>query len=274
MSSHACPAPHALQVHGAIYVVDASDASRLPESKEELQKVVDHPMVVGKPLLVYVATFLCPTLLHTCLLHCKASCADYPHPQSPCCSQASGQHAGNVSFIAPFARTCRGHGRGRVHWGRLAVDRRECGWPLQPCSIHCRLANKQDIPSSLTEADISAEMGLDKLTMCRHRVVPCVARPGSFGGKIDGRIWEGALAFGHGPTLETAHAMTHTPTPLELLALPTSCTRATCFVFPHLKTLPTSILRVLALSPSPSVSVSLFSGYLSLVDALRCMRQA
>ena len=58
MSSHACPAPHALQVHGAIYVVDASDASRLPESKEELQKVVDHPMVVGKPLLVYVATFL------------------------------------------------------------------------------------------------------------------------------------------------------------------------------------------------------------------------
>ena len=75
--------------------------------------------------------------------------------------------------------------------------------PFQPwvarllhVSMHpCRLANKQDIPSSLTEADISAEMGLDKLTMCRHRVVPCVARPGSFGGKIDDRIWEGALAF-------------------------------------------------------------------------------
>ena len=34
-------------------------------------------------------------------------------------------------------------------------------------------------------------MGLDKLTMCRHRVVPCVARPASFGGKVDDRIWEG-----------------------------------------------------------------------------------
>ncbi len=40
------------QVHGAIYVVDSSDRARLEESKLELENVVKHPMVIGKPLLV------------------------------------------------------------------------------------------------------------------------------------------------------------------------------------------------------------------------------
>ena len=51
-------APTIRQVHGAIYVVDASDSSRFPESKAELDKVAEHPMVVGKPLLVYVSAWL------------------------------------------------------------------------------------------------------------------------------------------------------------------------------------------------------------------------
>ena len=62
-----------------------------------------------------------------------------------------------------------------------------------------RLANKQDIPSAVSDADIIEAMGLDKLTMCRHRVVPCVARPGSFGGKIDDRIWEGVVCVMQSP---------------------------------------------------------------------------
>ncbi len=42
------------QVHGVVYVVDSADQARLAESKEELDKTLEHPMIVGKPLLVYV----------------------------------------------------------------------------------------------------------------------------------------------------------------------------------------------------------------------------
>lgn len=53
------------------------------------------------------------------------------------------------------------------------------------------LANKQDQPSCLSEVDVSLGMGLDSLPMMRHKVVPCVARPASFGGEVDPRIYEG-----------------------------------------------------------------------------------
>jgi GTPase SAR1 family protein len=39
-------------VHGLIYVVDSSDASRLPEAAKELHAALEHPMVVGKPTLM------------------------------------------------------------------------------------------------------------------------------------------------------------------------------------------------------------------------------
>jgi hypothetical protein len=47
-----CPYPR--QVHGVVYVVDSADQARIAESKEELDKALEHPMIVGKPLLVYV----------------------------------------------------------------------------------------------------------------------------------------------------------------------------------------------------------------------------
>lgn len=39
-------------VHGVVYVVDASDRARLKESADELANALSHPMIVGKPLLV------------------------------------------------------------------------------------------------------------------------------------------------------------------------------------------------------------------------------
>jgi ADP-ribosylation factor-like protein 13B len=39
-------------VHGVLYVVDASDKNRLKESADELTSALSHPMIVGKPLLV------------------------------------------------------------------------------------------------------------------------------------------------------------------------------------------------------------------------------
>lgn len=41
-------------VHGVVYVVDAADSKRMTEAAEELQSALLHPMIVGKPLLVYV----------------------------------------------------------------------------------------------------------------------------------------------------------------------------------------------------------------------------
>lgn len=39
-------------VHGVIYVVDASEPSRFEESAGELKQALAHPMIVGKPLLM------------------------------------------------------------------------------------------------------------------------------------------------------------------------------------------------------------------------------
>ncbi len=39
-------------VHGVIYVVDASEPSRFEESANELKAALSHPMIVGKPLLM------------------------------------------------------------------------------------------------------------------------------------------------------------------------------------------------------------------------------
>ena len=35
-----------------VYVIDSADEPRFNESKEELEKALEHPMVVGKPLLM------------------------------------------------------------------------------------------------------------------------------------------------------------------------------------------------------------------------------
>ena len=39
-------------VDGVRYVVDATDAERIPESKEELFELLDRPVLAGIPLLV------------------------------------------------------------------------------------------------------------------------------------------------------------------------------------------------------------------------------
>ena len=42
-----------LQVSGSIFVVDASDHSRLTEAKEALNRVTEHDLMRGKPLLIF-----------------------------------------------------------------------------------------------------------------------------------------------------------------------------------------------------------------------------
>lgn len=39
-------------VHGIIYVVDSSDKVRLQENQTELHNALQHPMIVGKPVLM------------------------------------------------------------------------------------------------------------------------------------------------------------------------------------------------------------------------------
>ena len=41
-------------VHGIVFVVDCADPSRLPEASKELHSAMNHPMIVGKPLLMCV----------------------------------------------------------------------------------------------------------------------------------------------------------------------------------------------------------------------------
>jgi hypothetical protein len=41
-----------LQVHGVIFVVDASDMSRLEEGRGALEKLLSHEKLAGKPVLL------------------------------------------------------------------------------------------------------------------------------------------------------------------------------------------------------------------------------
>lgn len=42
------------QVHGLIYVVDASDTSRIDESRKVLEELLASDKLAGKPVLLYV----------------------------------------------------------------------------------------------------------------------------------------------------------------------------------------------------------------------------
>lgn len=122
-----------LQVHGVVYVVDSSDAARFPESKMELDKALEHPMVVGKPLLVYVT------------------------PRTLAREREAPQLRTQYENAPALART-----------PLLAAHFQRCRRSLTEFQSR-RLANKQDVPSSVSEADVSQAMGLDKLTLTRHR---------------------------------------------------------------------------------------------------------
>ncbi|RHY38613.1 hypothetical protein DYB38_005466 [Aphanomyces astaci] len=65
-----------MQAHGVIYMVDASDADRIQEASKHLEVAMAHPMLRGKPLLMYLAYILMiPTssigvyVSHICWLH-------------------------------------------------------------------------------------------------------------------------------------------------------------------------------------------------------------
>jgi hypothetical protein len=204
------PHPHA-QVHGVVFVVDSSDVARLPEARTELHKVTDHTMVVGKPVLVYVLpSLLCHQPVDPRPLTGKSPLTTplprvQPHvpplfarSPAPCCV---GPGVGVVFVTRCAQRSCWGTETSDTHPTRPPPTttththtRTQCTQPHPPPgSWTRRLANKQDVPGAHSEAGITEEMGLDTLTLCRHRVVPCVARPASFGGRVDDRIWEGGF---------------------------------------------------------------------------------
>eukprot|EP01138_Halocafeteria_seosinensis_P009459 gb/GECG01009667.1/.p1 GENE.gb/GECG01009667.1/~~gb/GECG01009667.1/.p1 ORF type:complete len:606 (+),score=120.59 gb/GECG01009667.1/:1-1818(+) len=93
------------EVHGVIYVVDAADPFRFAESRDELLKTVEHPMVVGKPILV--------------------------------------------------------------------------------------LANKQDKPEAVPDDQLISELQLQSLTLSRHNVFQCIARPAENSYELDSRVSDG-----------------------------------------------------------------------------------
>lgn len=55
----------------------------------------------------------------------------------------------------------------------------------------CSFANKQDILSAATEFEVSKQMGLDDLAMCRHTVFPCIAKPSANANTVDERLHNG-----------------------------------------------------------------------------------
>jgi len=43
-----------VQVHGAVYVIDAADPARIEESKSVLHEALKDPLLADKPILMYV----------------------------------------------------------------------------------------------------------------------------------------------------------------------------------------------------------------------------
>ena len=112
-------------VHGIVFVVDCADPSRLPEASKELHSAMNHPMIVGKPLLMCVPTFswcrktlpcsCCTPLrpptaprLHTCT---------YTHPRPP------------PPLPPPTSQLCQQDGRGGCRDGGGLGQEYESGHP-------------------------------------------------------------------------------------------------------------------------------------------------
>ena len=48
-----------IQVHGAVYVIDAADKERLEEAKTELLQMLRDDHVAGKPILIFANKQVC-----------------------------------------------------------------------------------------------------------------------------------------------------------------------------------------------------------------------
>ena len=63
------------------------------------------------------------------------------------------------------------------------------------CGFSVRFANKQDLPGALSEAEISARLGLSDIQHCRNSVVKCTALPAG-GVKTDNATLDPAISRG------------------------------------------------------------------------------
>jgi len=61
-----------LQIHGVVFVVDASDVSRLQEARKVLRRAVEHEYLGGKPVLILVRSAHAIAATRLCLpMHSK-----------------------------------------------------------------------------------------------------------------------------------------------------------------------------------------------------------
>jgi hypothetical protein len=61
---HALTLPATVQVHGAVYVIDAADKGRLTEAMDELHSMLKEAHMTGKPVLIFANKQVCSHLVH------------------------------------------------------------------------------------------------------------------------------------------------------------------------------------------------------------------